>query len=250
MIDLLTLEAYCDELLAASSFDDYCPNGIQVEAGARVGRLLVGVTACQALIDAARAWGADLLLAHHGFFWRGEAAPLRGVKGSRIAALFDGGISLMVYHLPLDAHPLHGNNAQLGQLFGFEGAAPADGDAGLIWQARLAQPLSGGELAARIAQALGREPLHIPGREAPIERVGWSSGAAQNGLERAAGLGLDAFISGEISESTVHLAREIGVDYFAAGHHATERLGVQSLGRHLAQRFDLAYRFVDIDNPV
>ena len=250
MINLQTLEAYCNELLAAPSFDDYCPNGIQVEAGERVSRLLVGVTACQALIDAAREWGADLLLVHHGYFWRGEPLPLRGVKGRRIADLFNGKTSLMAYHLPLDAHPLYGNNAQLGQQLGFEGAAPADGDSGLIWQARLAQPSSGSELGSRIAQVLGREPLHIPGRQAPIERIGWCTGAAQDGLERAANLGLDAFISGEISESTVHMARETGVDYFAAGHHATERFGVHSLGRHLAQRFDLEYRFVDIDNPV
>lgn len=250
MIDLLTLEAYCNDLLGARDFDDYCPNGIQVEAGERVSRLMTGVTACQALIDEARAWEADLLLVHHGYFWRNEAAPLRGVKGRRIAALFAGRISLLAYHLPLDAHPLYGNNAQLGRRLGFADGAPADGGRGLLWQAELASSVSGSVLRDQVAQALGRQPLYIPGRQGPIQRVGWCTGAAQDYLEEAASLGLDAFISGEISESTVHIARESGVDYLAAGHHATERFGVDSLGRHLAEQFDLAYRFVDIENPV
>jgi dinuclear metal center YbgI/SA1388 family protein len=250
MIDLLSLETYCNELLDAPGFDDYCPNGIQLEAGEQVTRLMVGVTACQALIDAAREWRADLLLVHHGYFWRGEPAPLRGVKGRRVARLFDAGISLMVYHLPLDAHPLYGNNAQLGRRLGFAGGAAAEGGGGMIWQAQLERPMNGGELQALVARVLGREPLYIPGHEGPIHRLGWCTGAAQGYLEQAAELGLDAYISGEISESTVHIARESGVDYLAAGHHATERFGVEALGRHLAQHFHLEYRFVDIDNPV
>lgn len=250
MIDLLTLETYCNELLAVSDFEDYCPNGLQVEAGKEVSRLMTGVTACQSLIDAARDWQADLLLVHHGYFWKGEPDPLRGIKGRRIASLIDARINLLAYHLPLDAHPIYGNNAQLGQRLGFAGAAPAGQGNGLIWQAQLEEPLTGAALQARIAASLGREPLHIPGGQRPIRRVGWCSGAAQGYLEQAAQLGLDAFISGEISESTVHMAREIGVDYFAAGHHATERYGAQVLGQHLAERFVLEYCFVDIDNPV
>lgn len=250
MIELLTLESYCNELLAAPAFDDYCPNGLQVESGETVTRLMVGVTACQSLIEAARDWRADLLLVHHGYFWKSEPAPLRGLKGRRIKGLFEAGISLLVYHLPLDAHPVHGNNAQLGRVLGFDGAAPAGEGDGLIWQARLAQPVSGEALRSRIAKALAREPLHIATRDDAIGRVAWCTGAAQGYLEQAAALGVDAFISGEISESTVHIAREMGVDYFAAGHHATERFGVQALGRHLADRFALEYRFVDIDNPV
>jgi dinuclear metal center YbgI/SA1388 family protein len=250
MIDLLALEAYCNELLAVSTFEDYCPNGLQVETGKEVSRLMVGVTACQSLIDAARDWRADLLLVHHGYFWKGEPAPLRGVKGRRIASLIDARINLLAYHLPLDAHPVYGNNAQLGQRLGFEAAAPAEQANGLIWQAQLQEPLTGAALGERIATALEREPLHIPGGNRPINRVGWCTGAAQGYLEQAAFLGLDAFISGEISESTVHMAREIGVDYFSSGHHATERFGVQALGRHLAERFMLEYCFVDIDNPV
>ncbi len=250
MIDLLTLEAYCNDLLEAPGFEDYCPNGLQVEAGDEVTRLMVGVTACQSLIEAARDWRADLLLVHHGYFWRGEPAPLRGMKGRRVRTLFETGISLLAYHLPLDAHPTYGNNVQLGRLLGFASAAPAEAGPGLIWSARLDRPLAGESLRAHIAQALGRDPLHIPAAERDIARVAWCTGAAQDYLEKAAALGADAFISGEVSESTVHIAREMGVDYFAAGHHATERFGVQALGRHLAERFDLEYRFVDIDNPV
>jgi dinuclear metal center YbgI/SA1388 family protein len=250
MIDLLTLETYCNELLDAAAFDDYCPNGVQVEASEQVARLMVGVTACQSLIEAARDWRADLLLVHHGYFWKGEPAPLRGMKGWRIKSLIDARVSLLAYHLPLDAHPLYGNNAQLGQRLGIEHPAPAGEGAGLIWQGQLEQPQPGAVLKARIAEALDREPLHIAASQRPIRAVGWCTGAAQGYLEQAASLGLEAFISGEVSEATVHMAREMGVDYFAAGHHATERYGVQALGRHLAERFALEYRFVDIDNPV
>jgi dinuclear metal center YbgI/SA1388 family protein len=249
MIDLLTLEAYCNDLLDVAAFDDYCPNGIQVEASEQVGRLMVGVTACQSLIEAARDWRADLLLVHHGYFWKGEPAPLRGMKGRRVKSLIDARASLLVYHLPLDAHPLYGNNTQLGQRLGIEQPAPTEEGAGLIWQGKFEPPLSGAALKVRIAGILGREPLHIPASQRSIHRVGWCTGAAQGYLEQAASLGLDAFISGEVSEATVHIARETGVDYFAAGHHATERYGVQALGRHLADRFVLEYCFVDIDNP-
>jgi dinuclear metal center YbgI/SA1388 family protein len=249
MIDLLSLETYCNELLEALVFDDYCPNGVQVEAGREVKRLMVGVTACQALIEAARDWRADLLLVHHGYFWKNEPIPLRGIKGQRIKSLFDARISLLAYHLPLDAHPRYGNNAQLGRLLGFEDAAPAGEGRELIWQARLEPPLSGDALRGYIAERLGRKPLHIPAADRPISRIAWCTGAAQGYLERAAALDVDAFISGEISESTVHAARELAVDYFAAGHHATERFGVQALGRHLAERYELDYCFVDIENP-
>ena len=250
MIDLLSLETYCNGLLDCAAFEDYCPNGLQVEAGERISRLMVGVTACQGLIDAARDWQADALLVHHGFFWQGEAAPLRGMKGRRIASLLAGGISLLAYHLPLDAHATYGNNAELGRRLGFDGYVSQGEGVGLIWQAELSDGISAQALSLRISQGLGRMPLHIEGHQHPIKRLGWCTGAAQGYIERAAALGVDAYISGEVSESTVHMAREMGIDYFSAGHHATERYGVQALGRHLATRFGLKYRFVDIDNPV
>jgi dinuclear metal center YbgI/SA1388 family protein len=250
MIDLLSLESYCNGLLNSATFEDYCPNGLQVESCERVARLMVGVTACQGLIDAARDWQADVLLVHHGFFWRGEPAPLRGIKGRRIASLLTAGISLLAYHLPLDAHASFGNNAELGRRLGFAGSTTEGDDEGLIWQAELSEAISAEALSQRIDQALGRLPLHIEGHQRPIKRLGWCSGAAQGYIERAAAMDLDAYISGEVSEQTVHVARELGIDYFAAGHHATERYGVQALGRHLAERFGLKYRFVDVDNPV
>ena len=226
MIDLLTLETYCDELLQSTCFEDYAPNGLQVEAGDRVTRLMAGVSACQALIDAAGEWRADALLVHHGFFWRGEAPPIRGMKGRRIASLLVGGVNLLAYHLPLDAHVTLGNNAQLGQRLGFEsGVASGAGD-GLIWQVELPEAISVAQLRQRITQGLGRSPLHIPGHQRPLRRIGWCTGAAQGYVAKAAALGLDAYISGEVSEPTVHVAREMGIDYFAAGHHAIERYGV------------------------
>ncbi|MEN8178615.1 MAG: Nif3-like dinuclear metal center hexameric protein [Pseudomonadota bacterium] len=250
MVDLLTLERYCNEQLETDTFDDYCPNGLQVEAGEQVQRLMVGVTACQALIDEAVTWNADLLLVHHGFFWKGEAAPIRGIKGRRIAALLRNGVSLLAYHLPLDAHPVWGNNRQLAELCEFPRPEATPAGHGLLWRSTLNRVVPADALAERLNRLLEREALHIPGRKDEIEQVGWCTGAAQGFIEEAAALGLDAYISGEISESTVHAARELDIHYFAAGHHATERLGVQALGRHLSEKFSLDYRFVDIGNPV
>ncbi|MDJ0807311.1 MAG: Nif3-like dinuclear metal center hexameric protein [Gammaproteobacteria bacterium] len=249
MIDLLTLERYCDEQLAANEFDDYCPNGLQVEAGSQVQRLMVGVTACQALIDEAVAWEADLLLVHHGYFWRGEAAAIRGMKARRIAALLGHGISLLVYHLPLDAHPVWGNNRQLAELCQFPRPQATAAGRGLLWRSTLDGGISALDLGRGLSDVLGREVLHIRGGNDRVQQIGWCTGAAQDFIGDAAQLGLDAYISGEISESTVHAARELGIHYFAAGHHATERLGVQALGRHLAENYALDFRFVDVDNP-
>lgn len=251
MVELAELERYCDRFLDASSFDDYCPNGLQVDAGVgQIQRLISGVTASQALIEAAVARRADLLLVHHGYFWKGEPPPLTRVKGRRIRTLMQQGVSLMAYHLPLDSHPGLGNNYQLAQRLGFPEGRPLEQGDGLIWWAESEDPESPPALAGRIATALGREPLHIATGPDQIRRIGWCSGAAQGQIELAAAVGMEAFISGEISEPTVHLARELGVHYFAAGHHATERYGVQALGRHLAEKFGLEHEFVDVPNPV
>lgn len=250
MIELKVLEAYCNDLLDVDSVADYCPNGLQVEAGREVRRLISGVTASQALIDAAVEVEADALLVHHGYFWKGEAAPLTGIKGRRIRTLMQQGISLLAYHLPLDRHPGFGNNRQLADRLGFEGGYPVpDGD-GLLWQVELGEAIDADTVMQQITGALGRMPLHIPGGPASIQRVGWCTGAAQGHIEEAAALGLDAYITGEISESTVHLARELGIHFFSAGHHATERFGVQALGDHLAEHFGLEHEYVDIPNPV
>jgi dinuclear metal center YbgI/SA1388 family protein len=247
MAQLQDIVAYCNQLLDIGSFDDYCPNGLQVEGRSEVGKIVSGVTASQALVDAAAESGADLLLVHHGYFWRGEPAPLVGMKGRRVRTLLGADISLLAYHLPLDAHPELGNNRQLGIRLGFDGGAPVEG---LLWGLDLPQPLPPGDLAARLASVLGREPLMIGCSAVPLHRVAWCTGAAQGMLGQAAAAGFDAFISGEVSEQTVHEARELGVLYLSAGHHATERYGVQALGEQLAGHFALEHIFIDIDNPV
>lgn len=243
---------YCDQLLLVDQFKDYCPNGLQVEGGESVSRIVSGVTACQALIDAAVEGGADLLLVHHGFFWRGEPEPIVGIKRRRIKALLDAGISLLAYHLPLDAHPELGNNAQFGKLIGAEVDRGFDRQmetsVGLV--GHFERALTGTELADRLRSALGRAPLHIKGSDQPIQTVAWCTGGAQGFIDKAMSFGVDAYISGEISEPTVHAAREGGIHYFEAGHHATERGGPQALGAHLAEKFSLEHRFIDIPNPV
>lgn len=252
MAALHELVDYCDALLDAARFQDYCPNGLQVEGHPSVRRLVSGVTASQALIEAAVERGADLLLVHHGFFWKGENPCLTGMKQRRLKALLGNDISLLAYHLPLDDHPELGNNAQLAARLGLVeetrfggGRSPALACAGVLEDSCPAE-----QFGQRIAAALGREPQWIPGSAGQIRRIGWCTGAAQSYLEDAARLGLDAFVSGEISEPTVHIAREYGIHYFAAGHHATERYGVQALGEHLAGYFDIPHTFCDIDNPV
>ena len=252
MIGLTEVVDYCDQLLDAASFQDYCPNGLQVEGHGEVNKIVSGVTASQALIDAALQQRADLVLVHHGFFWKGEDPCLTGIKRRRIRALLADEISLLAYHLPLDAHPSLGNNAQLAQRLGLvEQGRFGDGRGpDLACYGSLPEPLSSARLSERIQQALGRRPQCITGTVKPLQRIGWCTGAAQNYLEAAARRGLDAFISGEISEPSVHIAREYGIDYFAAGHHATERYGVQALGERLSKEFAIEHIFIDIDNPV
>lgn len=252
MVSLHDLVSYTDTLLDASAFRDYCPNGLQLEGRASVARLVAGVSASQALVDAAVEAGAHALLVHHGYFWKGEEPVITGIKRQRIRGLLDAGVSLLAYHLPLDAHPQYGNNAQLALRLGLEvhGRFGPAGGADIAMHGRLVQAMSGGELTERITTALGRTPLHVPGRDDSIRSVGWCTGAAQGFIDQAAGLGLDAYITGEASERTVHVARETGVHFYAAGHHATERYGPQALGEHLAERFGLEFRFIDIDNPV
>jgi len=249
MIEIEALRDYCNRLLACADFKDYCPNGLQVEGERPVGRLVTGVTASQALIDAAVSERADAVLVHHGYFWKGEPPCLVGIKGRRIRSLMRAGVSLLAFHLPLDAHPRLGNNRQLARVLDIADPEPSTSAEGLLWRGRLPRPMPAGDFAKLAARALGRAPLHIPVRERPIESLAWCTGAAQGLIEQAADLGVDGFLSGEISEQTPHQARELGLDYFAAGHHATERYGVQALGAHLAERFGLEHRFLDLENP-
>ena len=242
----------CDSLLDAPAFKDYTVNGLQVAGRERVERVMSGVTACQALLDEAVTWGADLVLVHHGYFWKNEPVPITGIKQRRIRTLLLNDINLLAYHLPLDAHAELGNNAELGRRLGFQVEGCADGELGqgLVWLGSLAEPVSSQDLAGRVGACLEREPLLVeaPGK-GEIKRIAWCTGGAQDYITQAWEAGADAFISGEISERTTHLARELGIHYLAAGHHATERYGVQALGRWLEREFGVEHRFVDIDNP-
>lgn len=245
-MDRNELAAYLDELLEAGRFRDYCPNGLQVEGRAAVRRLVCGVTASQSLLEAALAADADAVLVHHGWFWRGEDGRVTGVRRARLKTLLENDISLFAYHLPLDAHAEFGNNARLGRLMGWsvEGRF-ADQDVGFLGRTEGAA----GDIAGRLARALGRRPLLVGDAARQVKRIAWCSGGAQGFFEAAIAAGADLYVSGEISEQTVHLARESGVPYIAAGHHATERYGVQALGEHLAARFGLECRYVELDNP-
>jgi dinuclear metal center YbgI/SA1388 family protein len=252
-MQLSELVAYTDRLLAVENFSDYCPNGLQVQGRADVRTLVGGVTACQALLDAAVERGADAVLVHHGYFWKGENPRIIGMKQRRLATLLRHEISLLAYHLPLDAHPELGNNAQLARVLGLTVTGTAGGNGrtpGLVMLGEPEAPISGEEFAAQLAALLGREPLYIPGNAAPIHRLAWCTGGAQSYIEVALNASVDAFLTGEASEQTVHIARENGLHFFAAGHHATERYGLPALGAHLAGQFPLNFTFVDIDNPV
>lgn len=243
------LQRYLDATLETARFRDYCPNGLQVEGRASVQRIVAGVTASQALIDAAIARGADALLVHHGWFWKGEDGRITGIRRRRIGTLLAHDINLFAYHLPLDAHPELGNNAQIAARLEWV-AEGRFGEQDIAWYGRTKSPTNAAGVQSALTAALGRAPLLIGDPARTVARIGWCSGGAQGCFEQAIALGLDAYVSGEISEQTVHLARESGVAYFAAGHHATERFGVAALAGHLAQSLGLQCEFVDIDNPV
>lgn len=246
-----------DELLQPDRFRDYCPNGLQVEGRAQVGRIVTGVTASQALIDAAIERHADVVLVHHGYFWKGEAQPVTGIKRSRLKSLLVNDISLVAYHLPLDAHAQYGNNIQLAKKLGFvvDAESEVGGPESLVMQGCLNEPCTPAELAEHIKAVLGRAPLHISPEQTKqegrrIKTLAWCTGAAQGYIEQAVQLGVDAYVTGEVSEPTYHIAKEAGIEFFSAGHHATERYGVQALGEYIANRMAVEVEFIDIPNPV
>lgn len=241
------LEQIVNHLLSSSNFKDFAPNGLQVEGRGEIHKIVTGVTACQALLDEAVRLNADAVLVHHGYFWKNEAPAIKGMKRNRLKTLLANDINLFGWHLPLDAHPELGNNAQLAKDFGI--TVRGEIEELLPW-GELNDALTGEQLAARITSALGREPLHC-GDNAPaqIRRVAWCSGGGQGFIDAAAAFGVDAFISGEVSEQTIHSAREQGLHFFAAGHHATERAGIRALGEWLAANHSLDVTFVDIHNP-
>lgn len=251
MVDLYELERYTNHLLEIKRFRDYAPNGLQVEGKPEVKTIVTGVTASQRLLDAAVEAGADAVIVHHGYFWKNENPVIRGMKKQRIMTLLKHNISLFGYHLPLDAHPELGNNARLGALLGItnEGVMDERDLQGVGNTGVLAAPLSLEDFGARVGQVLQRQPLLVSGGDHPIRRIAWCTGGAQGYIDTAHELGVDAYLSGEVSENTVHSARENGIHYIAAGHHATERYGAQALGEYLAAQFELRHIHLDMDNP-
>ncbi|MFT3817092.1 MAG: Nif3-like dinuclear metal center hexameric protein [Rubrivivax sp.] len=247
MAERRLIESSLNELLRPALFKDYGPNGLQVEGRAEVRRLVSGVTASLAFIDAALAAGADALLVHHGLFWRGQDGRLTGWLKERVARLLKADVSLFAYHLPLDAHAELGNNAQLGLRLGLRSDARfGEQELGFIGPASTPDAAA---LAERVRASLGRPPLLLPGDGRPLRRVAWCTGGAQGWFEAAIAAGADLYLTGEISEPQAHLARETGVAYLACGHHATERYGAPAVGAWLAQQLRLEHRFIEVDNP-
>lgn len=246
MAELKDVEACLQALLHPEAFRDYGPNGLQVEGARPVRKLVSGVTASLAFIDAAIEAGADALLVHHGLFWRGQDGRLTGWLGARVKRLMAADVSLFAYHLPLDAHAELGNNAQLGRRLGLAADARfGEQDLGFVGAATGTVD----ELSARIADVLGREPVLARGDGRPLRRVAWCTGGAQGYFESAIAAGADAFVTGEISEPQAHLARETGVAFLACGHHATERYGAPAVAAHVAAQLGLEHAFIEVDNP-
>jgi dinuclear metal center YbgI/SA1388 family protein len=246
---LTDLINYLNQLLRPEQFSDYCPNGLQVEGKQEIHHIVTGVTASFELLEAALAVKADAILVHHGYFWRGESTAITGIKKRRLQFLLQHELNLIAYHLPLDAHADFGNNVMLAKQLGLE-AVGWVGDKNMLLLAELSQPLSLKDFAQMIEVKLNRTSQVIGDLLQMVQKVALCTGAAQGYIEQAVNAGVDVYISGEISEPTVHIARETGVSYIAAGHHATERYGVQALGKHLAERFGLIHTFIDCDNPV
>ena len=250
-IALSTLVEEAQRYLNAERISDYCPNGLQVEGRPQVRRIVSGVTASQALLDAALEAEADVLLVHHGYFWKGENPCVTGMKQRRLKTLLLNDISLLAYHLPLDVHPEVGNNVQLAHRLGITIEGPLEPEnprtVGLVGS--LSEPVSPRDFALRVREVLGREPLLVEGPQM-IRRIGWCTGGGQGYIDQAIVAGVDLYLTGEASEQTFHSARENGISFIAAGHHATERYGVQALGDYLARRFAIEHLFIDCANPI
>ena len=249
MVKLKDLLDYTQVLMQVERFKDYCPNGLQVEGKSQVRKIVTGVTASMALLEAAKEANADLILVHHGYFWRNEDARVVGIKRNRLAFLLKNDLNLMAYHLPLDAHPELGNNVQLARRLGIVTTSFA-GEANIIGCGTLASPVRLKDFVDHLESVLQRTPTVIGDLEKIVSNVAWCTGAGQGYINTAIELGVDVFISGEISEQTPHQSLESGVSYIAAGHHVTERYGVQALGEHLARKFKISHEFIDIKNSV
>ncbi len=252
MAKLQDIIQWCDQTLKSPEFKDYAPNGLQIEGKTEVRKILAAVTASQDAIDAAIRENADLLLVHHGYFWKGEAYPITGMRGKRIKSLIQHDISLLAYHLPLDSHPSLGNNVAIADLLRLERIEALDpserhpiGNIGY-----LNQPMPVEEFKKFVSEKLKFDAIHLPADKNMIEKVGFCTGGAQDFIVKAAEQGCDAYISGEVSERTFYEAKELGIHYFACGHHATERYGVQRLGQAMSEQFDIEYVYFELNNPI
>jgi len=247
--DILT---FANEYLNVDQFDDYCPNGLQVQGNSEVQKIVSGVSASQALLDGAIEREADLILVHHGYFWKGESQVITGIKYQKIKTLIDSNVSLLAYHLPLDAHPECGNNVTLAGLLGVSAKTfVGPGKHPLVLLGEVVEPIYVDDLLERIRGRLGREPLHIGARRnKKIRHVAICTGGAQNYFSEAINQGVDVFITGEVSEQHYHMALESGVDFISAGHHATERYGVKAFANILSEHFSVQTEYLEIPNPV
>jgi len=248
MLERHQLLVYLNEILEPEKFDDYGPNGLQVEGKKQIKKIMTGVSACQALIDRAVSEKVDALLVHHGLFWEGDDRRIVGICKKRLKALLEHDINLIAYHLPLDAHPLYGNNAQLANILGIELNQKISND--LLFAGAFRDFIEASAFADLLETKLKRKPLFIEGGTHRIKTVAWCSGGGQKFIDKAIALNVDAYFTGEVSEKTVHIARENHIHFYSAGHHATERYGIKTLGELLAQKFNIVHEFVDIDNPV
>jgi len=252
MAQLKEIIQWCDQTLNTHEFKDYAPNGLQIEGRSDVQKILCAVTASQEAIEVAIAQNADLLLVHHGYFWKGEPYPITGMRGKRIKSLIQHDISLVGYHLPLDSHPSLGNNAAIAECLALENLQALDpserhpiGNIGFLKQA-----MSATEFRDYLTARLGFNTIHLPAEKSQIQKVGFCTGAAQDFIGKAAEQGCDAFISGEVSERTYYEAKELGVHYYACGHHATERYGVQRLAKAISEQFNIEYSYFELNNPI
>lgn len=250
------LLSWLDRTLDSHRFKDYCPNGLQLEGKRNIKRIITGVSASLSLLQAAVERHADAILVHHGWFWKNENPCIRGAKKARIELALKHGINVFAYHLPLDAHPLLGNNAQLAQQLDLEpdlddqGLPICCGPEGLIWLGRPRTSSTLESFGRTISQSLQREPLLVGNRQHTIKRIAWCTGGAQGFMEEALAQGVDTYLTGEASEQNFHIAQENQVAFIAAGHHATERYGIRALGQAIAAQFGLEVEFVDVDNPI
>lgn len=252
MATLNDIIQWCDQTLKSAEFKDYAPNGLQIEGTTEVSKILCAVTASQSAIDAAIAQGADLLLVHHGYFWKGEPYPITGMRGKRIKSLIQHDISLVGYHLPLDSHPTLGNNAAIADLLELQNIEALDpterhpiGNIGYLKSA-----MSPEAFKAFVSERLGFDAIHLPCDKSTIEKVGFCTGGAQDYIAKAALQNCDAYISGEVSERTFYEAAELGVHYYACGHHATEKYGVQRLAKAISEQFNIEYSYFELNNPI